>query len=155
MCSEDLWGDLPETDDTTDPVTLLRQQASLLGSKTKNVLTGVVSRPRKKASLYDVLRAEPAKSAPAKERASTPEQQMEVYFSIRCSALDNYTFHVLTLIYPLLTIFPLSVRDEAVGKVHTCMSEDELRDALQRILGSQHLRRVISALLREARASAL
>lgn len=48
MPSDDLWGDLPETDDTTDPVAILRQQASLLGAKTKKVLTGVVSRPAKK-----------------------------------------------------------------------------------------------------------
>jgi hypothetical protein len=85
-------------------------------------------------------------------RLNQKEQTVELRFSIRCTALDNYTFHVLTLKYPLLTVFPVSIHDEATGQDHLCTSENELRTALQRIFTSQQIRRVISALLREARA---
>jgi hypothetical protein len=79
---------------------------------------------------------------------------MEVRFFIRCSALDNYMFHVLTLDYPLLTVFPVHILDETTGREHICASEEELRTVLHQILGSPQLRPVISALLREARALA-
>lgn len=154
MNSEDLWGDLPETDDATDPVTVLRQQASLLGSKTKQILTGVVSRPAKRnRTLADRLHA-PGRPDEASSGLSKQDEMMEVRFLIRCSVLDNYMFHVLTLNYPLLTVFPMQIVDETTGRRHVCKSVDELRTVLQQILGSSQLRRVISALLREAKAMA-
>jgi hypothetical protein len=138
MSNDDLWGDIPEADTTTAPVTLLRQQASVLGSKTANVLEGVVSRARARRI----------------RRIAQGEETVELRFYIRCTALDNYTFHVLTLKHPLLTIFPVSIHDEVAERDHVCQSEDELRDALHRIFTSQQLRGVISALLRESRALA-
>jgi myo-inositol 2-dehydrogenase / D-chiro-inositol 1-dehydrogenase len=49
-----------------------------------------------------------------------------------------------------LTIFPVHVHNEASGEDHTCRSDDDLREALQQIFASLQVRRVISALLREA-----
>ncbi len=142
MSNDDLWGDLPEADNATEPATLLRQQASLLGSKTGNVLAGIVTRPKTATLQLGALT----------EAFGVKEERVELRFSIRCSALDNYTFHVLTLNYPLLTIFPAIIHDEVTGQEHLCKSEDDLRVALHRIFSSPQLRRVISALLREARA---
>jgi hypothetical protein len=145
MDRDDLWGDLPESDNATNPAILLRQQASLLGSKTRNVLTGVVTRPT--PSWSDV--AQLAAGA-LEDKRSQKEEVVELRFSIRCSALDNYTFHVLTLKYPLLTIFPVRVFDDVTEEEHICRSDDELRRTLQHVFASPQLRRVIAALLREA-----
>jgi hypothetical protein len=145
MDNDDLWGDLPESDNATNPAILLRQQASLLGSKTQNVLTGMVTRvPQRPGGLLS------AALVGEQGRTDQKEQMIELRFLIRCSALDNYTFHVLTLRYSLLTIFPVHVHNEASGEDHTCRSDDDLREALQQIFASLQVRRVISALLREA-----
>ncbi|MCL4205218.1 MAG: hypothetical protein KJ000_22270 [Pirellulaceae bacterium] len=145
MDNDDLWGDLPESDNATNPAILLSQQASLLGSKTRNVLTGLVTRvPQRPGGLLA------AALAASQGRTDQKEQMVELRFLIRCSALDNYTFHVLTLKYSLLTIFPVDVRNEASGEDYTCRSDDELRSTLQQVFASLQVRRVISALLREA-----
>ena len=142
MDNDDLWGDLPESDNATNPAILLSQQASLLGSKTRNVLSGLVTRAR-----VGPLRA--AMEA-GRDRTDQKEEKIELRFLIRCSALDNYTFHVLTLRYSLLTIFPVHVHNEASGEDYTCQSDDDLRRTLQQVFASPQVRRVISALLREA-----
>lgn len=148
MSNDDLWGDLPEADTTADPVTLLRQQASLLGKKTRNILEGVVKRFEKRPTL-----AELATSA-MRPGVQQEEREVAIRFSIRCPALDNYVFHALTLEHPLLTVFPVKIHDESTGQNYVCRSETELREALQTIFASPQLRRVISALLREAGALA-
>jgi len=131
MTTEDLWGELPNADSTVKPSTLLREQASLLASKTSNVLEGVVN-----------------------EFNTGTTSVLGFSFLIRCPAMDNYTFQVLSLTHDLLNIFPVSVRDKVGAARYEATDENELRRILKEIFTSNEVRRIIAALLREATATA-
>jgi len=129
MPSEDLWGELPGADATVKPSTLLREQASLLGAKTKNLIEGEV-----------------------REYFTGDPELIGFRFFINCPAVGNYRYHVLTLTHPLLHVFPAKVQDHAHGREHQAANEEELRSVLKGIFTSGQVRRVIAALLREAAA---
>ena len=123
--SDDLWGDLPEPDTEILPSMILQEQASVLGSKTPNVLEGVVQKHKTGDGLV-------------------------VDLHIRCPVVDNYTFHVLQLRHDLLKVYPFQLNGIAKRKVYQIAEPDQLREALKDQFQSPELRRVVSALLREA-----
>lgn len=124
--SDDLWGDLPEADQTKKPADILREQAALLSQKTKNVVEGLVNQYQPDATVvgYD--------------------------FYIRCPIMDNYSYHVLRLQHRILEIFPFTVTDAANNKNYHAGNEGEYRNILLKIFGSDTVRKVIAALRREA-----
>ena len=127
MTTEDLWGDLPKPDTMVKPGTLLREQASLLGSKTQNIVEAYVE-----------------------SFATKRKNRVGLRMSIRCAAVDNYEFQVLTIDHDLLTIYPISLTSAMDMVNYEIQDEEQFRSALRQIFSSEKLRRVIAALLREA-----
>lgn len=123
---DDLWGDLPEPDTAVLPSMILQEQASMLAAKTQNVLEGLV------------------------QKRKQDNGGVTLDFFIRCPAVDNYTFHVLRLAHDLLKVYPFKLEGIAKSKGYVVTDANCLREALKDQLQSFEVRRVVSALLREA-----
>jgi hypothetical protein len=144
----DLWPqDLPTTTMTT-PLTILREQASLLGTKTKNIVKAAVKRYRSNPlpSSRHVTSAKP----------SAPSQELFNYsFNLVAPTLDNYTYRLFTVAYDV-NLYPATITvdddialelDDLDADELSASDEAEFKDFLSRIIGSQKTRKVISALL--------
>ena len=129
METRDLWGELPDADRTRSPQTLLAEQAVLLGQKTGNVLEGKM------------------------ETKAAPSDQIWATLSIVAPSLGGYRYPVCKLEYPVLMLYPLLINDYVNARKFKCSDEKELIEAIEQILTSEPLRKVISALLRRSQES--
>jgi hypothetical protein len=137
----DLWPNDLATVTTRSPLTILKEQASLLGAKTNNIV---------KANVRD---------ASAYKGVVKP---FNYNFVITSPALGNYTYRLFTIsydidLYPVEFIVddaialemevgqhgaPYGPRDELIAR-----REEEFIKILSRILGSEKTRQVIRAIL--------
>jgi hypothetical protein len=140
--TEDLWPEIDGAVEST-PVGILRQQASLLGPKTQNVVGAEVS-------------------------TASVGVYIQHRFLLVAPALDNYRYHLLTVSHAAADLYPVTfdalddevereVRTEAggealqAGKI-TAGSEEEFLSILRKILSSERTQRVINALLSQSQA---
>lgn len=86
---DDLWPEKLESAKIRSPVAILKEQASLLGQKTKNVVEGVVS------------------EFPTLEM----EETMEYSFSLVAPALGGYRYRLFTMSHDI-RMYPLIIRME-------------------------------------------
>jgi hypothetical protein len=121
----DLWPDDFGKIGETPPSTILREQAQALSSKTKGLLDGLV------------------KTSRDGDRGFVQE------FFLLVPLLDNYTYRLLLVRHPL-QLYPLELTVAPTGKVTTCRSADEFRNALKASFASEEVRAVIRALLAQA-----
>jgi uncharacterized protein YihD (DUF1040 family) len=125
-----LWGEISQTEIVRTPFTILKEQSAILANQTKGLLVGEVS--RKQAVKNDSI------------------------LTLRILAASlGYRYEVVQVhhdvnLYPL-TIMNLAV-DDAASTVR-CNSEQEFEQALEKILSSPQVKRVISVLLSDIRAS--
>ncbi len=125
MPSEDLWGDLPAASSVRLPSTILAEQASLLGSKTRNVLEGRVSVIRSEDCLTHDL-------------------------DIVVPALDNYVYTIASVRHGI-ELYPLTMTDVANGGYEiACADEESFVERLRHVLTSEKVRRVIASLQAQA-----
>jgi|HubBroStandDraft_5_1064220.scaffolds.fasta_scaffold266061_2 hypothetical protein len=123
----DLWGEIP-VDDVRTPVTILREQAALLGPKTKNIIEARVSTLARDGHFYHS-------------------------FDLIVPALDNYIYelfrvdHDVTL-YPIYT--PNDEKSTFRGSKISLKTEEEFTDWLRHRLSSHETRKIISSLLAQA-----
>jgi hypothetical protein len=108
------------------PVTLLREQAALLGNETGGALRGFVG------------------------QGIAPSGYFGFSFGISVPALNNYTYLILTIIQPPL-MYPLTVKSPTLNFEENIENEEQLEAALEKILGSEEMQRVIAALLAQAK----
>jgi len=139
----DLWPDNIGEVKVKSPVTILREQASLLGQKTKNIVQAeVVDAHRTEAFIYGFLIVGPA--------------------------LGNYRFRLLMIrhdisLYPVLIDVEEKILEEIGAKLRTEPDEDdpekywivaddeeEFVESLKAIFGAQKTKRVIAALLSQS-----
>ena len=134
-----LWPPEIEVINITPPVTILGQQATMLGSITKNIILGDV-----------------------KARESE-EYDFSYIFYIVAPALSNYRYKLLT-IYHNIDLYPVTVQVEEniykeVPKRATgeripnsifAISENEFTEVLKAIFNSNKAKRVVSALLAQS-----
>lgn len=132
---KNLWGTLPEMEMTRTPYTVLLEQATLLRNMTNGLLIGKVKRRSVAPNPPFVL-----------------QQRGELKLLIVAPALDNYSYVVVTLIYPVATLYPVTVEyNNKDDKLITCHSEEELMPVLEAILSSERTRRIIANLLMQSR----
>ncbi|MCP4213909.1 MAG: hypothetical protein GY765_04590 [bacterium] len=132
-----LWGDIsPATEET--PIFILKEQASLLGKLTKNILEGKVRVDQGPISL---------KIKPS----ALPQTGIVCRLSVVAKALDSYQFQILTVQYSM-TMYPLLIKDSTKesGAV-TCADSKEFIKELGKILSSEAVQKVISSLLRQSK----
>jgi hypothetical protein len=140
----DLWPDEIKVEKLMPPVTILRQQASLLGKKTKNIVQGEVEDVRSNANLF-------------------------IYaFYIIVPALNNYRYRLFNISYEL-SLYPLQMyvendirkeipsdfikrKDDTVDPLEFVYadSEKDFLEILRIVFNSTKVMRVISVLLSQS-----
>lgn len=145
----DLWGDDFVNVSVKAPVVILREQASLLGQKTKGLILGKVSANRTDSS-----------------------DRLSYSFSLVVPTLDNYNYglfsinHPVTELYPVLFNFDTEIADavppsQKIPNLHTpfwtasAASEIEFENILSQILKSEKTRKVLSSLLAQVSEPAI
>src|SRR4051794_33930512 len=118
---EDFWPSEFGTFDTTPPRAILREQAELLGKKTRGALEGVVT-----TSPHGIGFAH--------------------NFMVVVPLLDNYTYRLLVVVHPL-HFYPLDLQADVMGQTYRCQTEQEFKEKLREVLGSQQTKVVINAIL--------
>lgn len=155
MNTKNLWGDLPAVEESRLPITILKEQAALLGQATNKILLAQV-----KTRNVEQIVVKPSKSAIVNlPTLSVPgtESVLAHTLSIIAPALDNYAYGILEVHQSLVPIYPLTVVSLIAGfraKPVICESESQYLAALEGILSSHQVRNIISALLLQSRAAA-
>ena len=131
----DLWPDKIAVEKMITPVTILRQQASLLGKKTKNIVQGEVRSSKDNFTSFNYA------------------------FYIIATAMDNYRYKLLEISYDE-SLYPVEINVEKeiwdeipfrAMEYHVIAgSEKEFQDILKAIFGSKKVLRVISVLLSQS-----
>ncbi len=129
MPTENLWGELPAVGDLRTPLSILREQATLLSNMTERLLEGSVR----------VLR-------------ETPDE-ITAELSITAPALGGYKVAVLRISHKV-AIYPVTVTDLINGDTFQGLAnEDVYLDHLKTILTDPKIKSVISSLLLQSRAA--
>ena len=110
------------------PVSYLREQATALREATEGILVGDVRQ-------FDVQSRNP---------------QLGFSLMIVAPALNNYRYRVLSIRQPIV-MYPLMLESTALDETLEIANEEQLVAALERILGSDVIQRVVAALLAQAR----
>lgn len=130
MATQDLWGELSLEENIRTPLTVLREQAALLGEKTQHVLQGDV-----RISHYGV-------------------PDFEAEFLITAPALDNYSYRLFSIRYPL-TMYPLKIIETITGMLPPIEypTEESFISALRLILSHAKVKKIISSLIAQSKAN--
>lgn len=133
--SEDLWGDIPVEKEIMLPVTILKEQATILGEKTNKILEARV------------------------DTFSIPNQKGSVGYSLNiiAPALSNYKYKVLSINHDAIFVYPVVVSYEAsTGNwlKANCNDEPVFIAKLKEILSSERVHKAITALISQSRATA-
>jgi hypothetical protein len=129
----DLWPSDIVQNDVKPPVAILKEQASLLGNKTKNLVTAEVHLDDPDDYGYSIV-------------------NFNYRFLIIAPALNNYQFKLFSVaydvdLYPVQFQLDQSVAAELdVDEQISVGNEEEFQNLLKRIFGTQRTRRVISAI---------
>jgi len=128
MSKKDLWGDIEKTKLPRNPKEILKEQADVIGEKTKYVLKGRV-----------IGSATKGKGSPSFTSGLLVD-------AIR---LDNYTYTLLAIEYPL-RMYPLKLHSFPNAVSYTCNNEEEFVEKLGIILSSEEVMKTISALFSQS-----
>ncbi len=149
---ENLWPQDLAANTTRSPLTILKEQASLLGYQTRNIVTAGVSR-------YSVGMRVIAGGDDNTKMISRPDSSQFTYaFNIEAPALDNYTYRLFTTTYDV-NLFPVrftldqDIASElglSAGESLDAVNEEDFKQKLALILGSQKTRKVINAILSQS-----
>jgi hypothetical protein len=122
--TQNLWGELPTIEKIRTPLSILREQAAFLGQLTNRLLEGEV-----------VVN-------------STTIEQIEAHLNIIAPTLDSYSVTILTIRYGFLDMYPVHLQHALDDSVRiSAKDEESLINALQRILTSVSVQKVIKVLL--------
>lgn len=148
----DLWPKDIEYTGLKAPVTILREQASLLGKRTQNIVTAEVAQPRDLLVRMDQLRVINPRD-PLKPKA------FFYAFHLVAPVLGNYRYELFTIandirLYPVM-IYPdedilAEIAPDASEKILVAETEDEFVEMLSKILSSQKTKHVIQAILAQS-----
>ncbi|MBP0018505.1 MAG: hypothetical protein J7647_13270 [Cyanobacteria bacterium SBLK] len=141
--AENLWGDIPTSEDMRTPSTILREQASKLTELTQGLLEGeVVFIPYDNISFAHKLY----------ERLDPNQQKFYGTLRIKVPSLANYTYSLLEIGYSIQA-YPVFVRNLAgEDSKQECANEEEFKVVLRGILSSDEVKRVIAILLSQIQA---
>jgi len=155
MC--DLWPDdlVVATEDLQSPLAILKEQASLLGAKTKNIVKAKVVKARDLRSEEELLTNEVALGYGSYRGPTTPFRYL---FLIHSPALGDYRYRLFEISYDV-GFYPVSfqldediVREWQMDPKQGIVADDESAfvDILSRVLKSKRTRQVIQAILSQA-----
>ena len=119
---ENLWPEFATDDVIRSPKIILREQASFLGKRTKNILTGNI-------------------------RTESWKNQFSHSFQIVAPNLNNYTYTLFTIVEEDIFGFPCKFQSESSFSIK---SEEELLERLKVIFSSEETKKVINSLLSQS-----
>jgi len=141
---DDLWpDDIASTESIKSPAYILKEQASLLGKKTKNIIT---------AAINTIANRQPI---------------IQYDFIIIAPALSNYRYRLFSIYYNIISIYPCTMfidvdifkeismycnvkkSDQSSITIH---SESELEQAMRYIFKSEKTKQLIKSLIAESGA---
>ncbi|HEX8197714.1 MAG TPA: hypothetical protein VF571_16095 [Pyrinomonadaceae bacterium] len=131
--SEDLWGDISVDRGIKLPVTILKEQATILGEKTNKIL---------EAKVYPL--------------GMSDKERVGYYLNIIAPALSNYKFEVLSIDHPALFVYPLNLHyktHEGAWTSSVCKDETEFISKLKEVLSSEIVHKVIASLIAQSKAT--
>lgn len=127
MSTKSLWGELPPAANIRTPVSILREQATVLAEATRGVLAGEV----------------------AQLQTANNDEFVHVLMIV-APALNNYRYRVLTIAHHV-TLYPVVLHDgEATIE---CADEADFITDLEAVLSSQRVHKAIGALLAQSNAA--
>jgi len=132
--SEDLWGDISVEKEIKLPVTILKEQATILGEKTNKILEAKVT-----------------------SVGVGNKETVGYSLNIIAPALSNYKYNVLTITHPAIFVYPVNVvyKRENGGAVQAaCKDEAAFNEKLKEILSSEIVHKAIVALISQSKATA-
>lgn len=135
MSMNNLWGEIPVESEIKLPVTILKEQASILSEKTNRILEATVT-----------------------QLLVSDKDTVAYNFNIIAPALTNYKFKVLSIQYPAVFVYPLivvyqhSVIENWMQEI--CEDESHFIEKLGQILSSEIVHRAIAALIAQSKAAA-
>ncbi len=122
----DLWPEDIKVADMVTPLSILKEQASLLGQKTQNLVEAEVqTKP---------LGAEFSHS-----------------FFLVAPPLDNYRYKLFEVHHPI-DLYPIKIVDENGGVRHEANSQDQFIGQLKEVLTSEKTKSVIKALIAQSQS---
>lgn len=132
MSRASLWPSDLVAPPTRPPLTILREQANLLGQQTQQIVEGEVRTTALGAQSDPVFRHE---------------------FILRAPALDDYRYTLFDVEHGI-EFYPLTVMHPLRNNTGTrqCNSEEEFVDALRGVFGHPETIRVVNALLAQSRS---
>ena len=143
----DLWPDIDvDRINEKSPHFILKQQAEILGEKTKGIVEGRV----------DSLEKEVVEKSEALKNVMGIEEFHFLYgFALRAPALGNYMQPLFLLAYPV-QLYPCFIGDvygalSPTGQVHTVADEQELMGVLREIFSSNKTQKTIQALISQSK----
>jgi hypothetical protein len=147
----DLWPADLATTITSSPITILKEQASLLGMKTKNIVKASVRR-------IDIHPVTTSRHVASAKTSTAPQAPFNYAFNLVAPALDNYTYRLFTVSFSV-DLYPATFSldddiDQELGRndIDGLVAADaaDFISHLSRIPGSQKTRKVINAILSQS-----
>jgi hypothetical protein len=135
----------PPVDDM--PVVILREQATMLGQKTRYLVEAEVK--TETGFISPQSRSKPPPWAPKQDHEARPSPVLELMhrFTLRAPALANYQYDLLTVHQPM-EIYPLRIDFD--GKSSSANSKEEFLEALREIFSAETTKRIIGTLIAQS-----
>ena len=126
MAANDMWGDF-QVEAIRTPVQILREQASALGPKTRNLVVAEVDTSIRRSYSYQ-------------DKAFVHRLTLVV------TSLDDYRYLLLSLSHDI-ELYPVHVEFLADDFKVDVTSEEKLNEVLQKVLSAPKTKNIISSLL--------
>jgi hypothetical protein len=128
MSTQNLWGELPVVEKIRTPLSILREQATVLSQMSERLLEGEVM------------------------VTSDSPDQIEAQLNIVAPTLGGYSVTILSISYGL-DLYPILLQHALEPSIRkSAKDEQAFIVALQQVLTSESVRKVISALLTQIRS---
>ncbi len=127
--TENFWGELPKVEKARTPLSILKEQAAMLGQLSNRLLEGDVT------------------------LESSSHSKIDAFLSIVAPSLGGYSIYIIRIMYDI-QIYPLTVTTlfEPVNRPHEIHNEEEFIEYLKAILSSDKVKRIISSLLTQIKS---
>ncbi len=121
MSINNMWGNFSEVKNIDAPTIYLNEQARALTHATGGILDGEV---------YKIAEAD----------------EIEIMFNIKASYLD-YTYTLFEVRHKLFEFYPLEIKDNANNVSYKCNNKQDFLSALEQILQSERVHKIVTMLL--------
>jgi hypothetical protein len=144
----DLWPDDFGKIDVVPPVAILREQAEVLKEKTKGLIQGLVQLSNAPSGSFDDP-GQPWTTATSTIPTGKESGSFFHTFYLVAPSLDSYSYRLFGVRHPLES-YPLEIYFDEKKRV--CHNEDEFIQQLKEVLSSEKTKKVVKAILSQAKS---